>query len=684
MTKKYDYILQESDNDCGIASIMTILLYYKIKVSRESIINELNLSEEGISAYDLIKVGKQYGLKGYGINAKIEKLDNKFFPLISHTIKNKNFYHYIVILENNKKTKTLKIMDPSFGIEEITYEKFNEITTNIFIIFENKNLIKQKDKRFKKVLITLCKSNKNLIYKTLFLSIFFISFSIMYNYYLKIIINSNNINKLLSIFIIFVSISLIKNILDYIKNNTILNLNINIDKTITKNVISHILHLPYKYYKTKKVGEFVTIISDIENFKEIITKIFVLCLIDVFLIFLLLLFISFYNIVYVLIILIFIYIYIIITLKYQYIFNDIFVKLKNKKINYNSNLVSSLNSFDSIKNLNIENKIIKEITSNYKDVLNYDKQYSKKYYKFEIKTNIFTEIFYLLFLFISIYIIRKTGSDLSNIIIFSNFYNIIFSFIKDISDCLVMYKIYQTSVDKILDIIDIKEEKFIETRMDSINKIEFKNVHYKINDKEILSNINLTINNKDHLFIKGKSGIGKSTMMKLLLRYDNLSSGNILIDNIDINSLELSFIRKNITYVSQNENILSNTLDNDLNKINKSQKDKIKACNTVLLNEMFIYNKIDFNLYLEENASNISGGQRKKIILARALLKKSDILILDEVFNEIDVTEERKILKNIYNNYPLLTVIVISHRYNNIDLFNKIFELKEEKNEKNK
>lgn len=678
MTKNYDYVLQETDNDCGISSLQTILLHFGLKTSREKLINELELTNEGVSAYDLIKLGKKYGLNGYGVKGNIEKLNSKLLPVIAHTIKNNNFYHFIVILENNTKNKTLKIMDPSTGIENITYDKFNKITTQIFIVFENKNIEKEKDIRFKKILLEIFHQNKKLIFKTLIFSVIFIILSITYNYYLKIIINSKNFFQIIFILVLFTNVSLFKNIMEYIKNKTTYALNLSIDKKITKKVISHIIHLPYKYYKSKKVGELVTIINDIENFKEIITKVFVLCLIDAFLMIIVLIYISFYSIFYMLILLMFIIFYIFINFKYQYIFNDIYVKIKNKKIKYNSSLVSSLYSFDSIKNLNIETKVIKNIFNSYSEVLYNDKKYNNKYYKYNFYTNLLIDLSYLLLSFFTLMILKKTGKDISYIILLSNFFSIIFNFMTSISDCLVLRKIYQTSIDKVLDVLDVKEEIFNITRLEEIKKLEYKNVSYNIYDKNILNNINLVINSKDHLFIKGKSGIGKSTMMKLLLKYDDVTSGNILIDDVDINALDLSFIRKSITYISQNEALLSDTLKDNLNIVSSNKKDLDKACKTVLLDEMFIDKKINYDLYIEENGSNLSGGQKKKIILARGLLKKSKVLILDEVFNEIDVLEERQILKNIFKNYPNLIIIVISHRYNNIDLFNKIYELKEE------
>ena len=96
-----------------------------------------------------------------------------------------------------------------------------------------------------------------------------------------------------------------------------------------------------------------------------------------------------------------------------------------------------------------------------------------------------------------------------------------------------------------------------------------------------------------------------------------------------------------------------------------------------MINEILEKKKIDEDYFIEENCNNFSGGERKKMIIARALLKVKDILIFDESFNEIDVKEEKIILNNIFKYYPSLTVILISHRKNNVCMFNKVFELRE-------
>ena len=188
----------------------------------------------------------------------------------------------------------------------------------------------------------------------------------------------------------------------------------------------------------------------------------------------------------------------------------------------------------------------------------------------------------------------------------------------------------------------------------------------------ILSNVNLEIKRGDKLFITGDSGCGKSTMMKLLLNYLQPSGGNIYIDNINIKDLSLEFLRSNITYISQNEYLYNDSIINNL-KIVDCSEDDIEMVNKIVGLDKIVS---DLSFVIEENGKNLSGGERKKIIIARALLHFKEVIIFDEAFNEIDIEEERKILENIFKYYPNKIYIMISHRKDNCNMFNKKYELR--------
>lgn len=675
MKKNYDYVLQQNSYDCGIASLITILMYYGIKPSRESIVSKLNKKHGGYTAYDLVKVSKSYGLDAYGIKSNIK--DIKKLPVIAHTIKDKNLFHFIVILEKNKDT--LKVMDPSIGIIDITYEEFSKITTNIFLIFEGLKRKKAKDLRFKREIFGIFKQNKKIIVKTLFLSIIYVGICLLFNYYLSLIIsNKGDFDLLNIILLVFLNISLLKNFISYIRNNLILNLNNKIDKEVTFKLTNHILNLPYEYFISKTTGELVTILEDIENFKEIITKVFILSLVDLILIGIVLIYVSFINLHIALLMLLVIVFILLVTKRYQYSFNDSYLKYKNLKINYSSNLISYITSFETIKNLNISSFVEKLLTDKYNDSLKEDKIYNKKYYNYNLITSLIMDIFYLLVIYISAVIFLNNNGNSINIILFSSIFYMIIGFLSNITESISLYKVYQTSTDRVLDCLEVKKEENSKTNYSLINNISFKNVGYIKNEQTVLKNINLNIRKSEKVYITGESGTGKSSLMKLLLKYFSINEGNILIDDIDIKDIDLSFIRDHVTYIGQNEELFTGTIMDNLKMVSDDFKKIKKVSSITMFDEVLSSSNIDYNYPLEESGYNLSGGERKKLILTRGLLKFKSVLILDEVFNEISIEEERKILKNIFDNYKDKIIIVISHRSSNKDLFDKKFELKRE------
>lgn len=675
MNKNYDYVMQQNTTDCGIASIMTILMYYGIKPSREKIVSKLEKKHDGYTAYDLVKVSKAFGIDSYGIKTDLSNI--KKLPAIAHTVKDKNMFHFIVIFEIDKKKQILKVMDPAEGIKTITFKEFDEVTTNIFLIFEGEKKKKIKDQRFKQEIIKIFQTNKRIIQKALFLSLLYVALSLIFNYYLKTVLTYNNkIDYLYLILIVFLNLAVVKNVIDYTKNKLILKLSTKIDKEITSKVTNHILYLPYEYFISKQAGELVTIIEDIENFKEIVTKIFVLSIVDFILIGIIIIYTCILNIYIGLALLFMILCIYLLTKKYQYIFNDLFVKYKINKISYTSSLINYLTSFETIKNLNISKKVSSILEKKYEKSLETDKKYNKQNYKYNFHISIFIDLFYVFFIFFAGYISFFNRIEFLDIVLFSSIFYLVIGLLSNITESIALYKVYNTSIDRVLDCLEVKKEVFTKPKFEKINKIVFKDIKYEKNYKTVLSNVNLTINKGDKVYITGESGLGKSTLMKLLLRYYTQTEGKILIDNINICDLDLSFIRENITYIGQNEELFPGSIISNLKLVEEDLKKIKSALSLTLLDKFLENNNIDLNYVIEEGGVNLSGGERKKIILTRGLLHFKNVLILDEVFNEISPLEEKIILKNIFMKYPDKTIIMISHRSDNKNLFNKKYQLK--------
>lgn len=667
MSKKYDYVLGDNHYDCGIASIMTILMHYGLNPSREEIIEKLGKKDDGFSAYDLVKISKSYNIDSYGIRTDISKI--KKFPVIAHTIKDKNMYHFIVIFETS--LKGIRIMDPSEGIKTISYKEFNSMTTGIFLVFNGNKNKKEHDNRFKQELKKLLCSNKTLVIKTIILSVIYAVLSLLFNYYLKIILSSNTYKDTLIILLLFINLVLFKNSIKYLKNRLVLNLNLKIDKDITKKVFDHIFYLPYKYFIYKTTGELITIIEDTENFKKIVTNVFVLSFVDMLLVIVIVLYMCFINIYMALFLLVVICTSIYISIKHQQIFKDIFLRSKRLRINYTSSLINYFTSYETIKNLNISPKIIDVLQNKYYQKLKLSKLYEKKYYSFDYIYSLTTDFLYIMFVFISYFILIKLNLSLLNVVLFSSVFYLVLSFLSSVAEGISFYGVNKVCISRVLDLLDVEKEIFKENNFSTLNSVSYHHVYYN----NLLSDINLKFRKRDRVYITGESGIGKSTLMKMLTRYYSDYEGRILIDNIDIKNVSLNFIRNHITYIGQNETLFPGSILDNL-KIVEPNIEVIKKVSKITLLDKFIKdNKIDYNYPISEEGDNLSGGERKKLILTRGLLHFKSMIILDEVFNEISLLEERQILQNIFNKYPDKIIIVVSHRNSNLDLYNKKFEI---------
>jgi len=178
-----------------------------------------------------------------------------------------------------------------------------------------------------------------------------------------------------------------------------------------------------------------------------------------------------------------------------------------------------------------------------------------------------------------------------------------------------------------------------------------------------LKNLNIKIKPREHVFLKGPSGSGKSTICKLIYKLLKESSGNILIGGVSISDYSLSSIRNEITYVSQNENIFTNTIrENIIFNREIELKEFDKVCKICKLDSIVAKRPLRYECLISDDTNYLSGGEKQRIILARALLKESKILLLDEALSEVDYKLEKEIINNILDNYKDKTIIYVSHK----------------------
>ena len=200
--------------------------------------------------------------------------------------------------------------------------------------------------------------------------------------------------------------------------------------------------------------------------------------------------------------------------------------------------------------------------------------------------------------------------------------------------------------------------------MDIKGNIRFEGVYFSYNQKLILKNITFDIKSGMKVVIVGETGAGKSTIASLLLRFYEPERGVITIDGIDIRQIKLKSLRRNISYVSQDVFLFSDTIKENikLGKRDAKEDEIINAAKLACAHEFISKLPNGYDTEVGERGIKLSGGERQRIALARAILKNAPILILDEATSNLDRKTEEKLLKSIEEITKNKTVLIIAHR----------------------
>ena len=676
-------VRQNGFKDCGPSCLLSIMRYYGCEASHEEVAYILKTSNDGTNAFNIINGARSFGFDGYGIHYSYDEIVNNkvSFPIICHILKN-NMYHFIVVYSVNKDK--LIVMDPSSEISKLSKEEFKKVYLNTsIVIYPVKKFQKiTKHQELFSYLLEYIKLNKNSAYKTIIFSIIAILLGILSNYYIMLCIDyilpnytHSNFIKLTLFFIIIIQM---KNLFTFFKGKYLINIEKSISIKMNNDLIVKVFNLPYYFFKSKSTGEVMSRINDFKSFKNILIDLISNTFINIILVFISMIVLLFISTKLFFINFIGIVLYFIIIMLYRNVFLRKTENVLISEGNYNKLLHENICGYETNKNINMINDSIKNI-----EIGNI--KYSNSIYSYENSLNnqiLLKEIVINTIYIISIYFgIKYINNGTLTLGEFTLFNSVIYYFsdpIKEILDLEPNINYIKNIYNRINDLLIMKSNNQNDVCIDSIKgDIVIDNLSYSHDGiNNTFNNVCMNIKYGSKFLIYGNSGIGKSTIMKIILKYLNEYKGDIYIGNINLKDINSETISNNMTYVSQKSFIFNDTLKNNIIcDRNISMNDYEKVINICNLLDFRNSKPLRNNFLIEDDGFNISGGERQKIILARSLLKESNYIILDEALSEVGILEEKIIINKIFKHYKDKTIIYISHKPEIINMFESKFKL---------
>jgi len=285
---------------------------------------------------------------------------------------------------------------------------------------------------------------------------------------------------------------------------------------------------------------------------------------------------------------------------------------------------------------------------------------------------------------ITIIFTAKYLNNIDNMMTFILHNKILYENVKSLINFKSEFVKCREPYNRIINILDsnLKYNGYYIPKKDIIGDISFNNITFKYSsaDKPILKNFNLKIKHGEKIAITGKSGSGKSTIVKLLIGILELDSGNILIDDVNIINYDNIWLKKRIGYVAQDTILFTDTIANNIayGINNVSENDIIRAAKQANAHEFIskLPNKYQ-TLIQGTELTSLSGGQRQRISIARALIRKPQIIIFDEATSSLDPECEELVQNAIRECYKTQnsTMIIIAHKKSAINIADKIYNL---------
>ena len=670
------FVPQIDMRDCGVAALASLARYYGSDYSLAHLRELAKTTKEGTTALGLVEAAKKIGFETRAIQADMSLFDMEDvpYPFIAHVNKEGKLQHYYVVYKNTKNSLIIGDPDPSVKLTKMSKERFEEEWTGV-ALFMGPEPSYQPHKEKKNGLwdfLPLIFKQKSLIAHIVMASLLVTLINVLGSYYLQGILDEyipNQMKSTLGIISIGLVITyILQQMMTFARDYllTILSQRLTIDVILS--YIRHIFELPMSFFATRRTGEVTSRFSDANSIIDALASTILSLFLDFSILLIIggVLLVQNPNLFW--LVLCSVPVYTVIVFAFMKPFEKMNHHVMQTNAMVSSAIIEDINGIETIKSLTSEETRYQKIDSEFVDYLDNSFRLSKlSILQTSLKQGA-QLILNVLILWTGAQLVMGNTISIGQLITFNMLLSYFTNPLENIINLqtkLQSAKVANTRLNEVY-LVESEFEHSDNAFQEAIigGDIIVTDLSYKYGfGRDTLTDIELTIKQGEKVSFVGVSGSGKTTLAKLLVNFYQPYQGNISLNGQNIDRLDKKALRRHINYLPQQSYIFSGSILENLTlgaARDTTQEDILRACDIAEIRQDIEAMPMGFQTELSDGAG-LSGGQKQRIALARALLTKAPVLILDEATSGLDVLTEKKVIDNLLQ-LTDKTIIFVAHR----------------------
>lgn len=670
-----EYTQEVKKIDTGLACFAIMASFFEKPISLDPIKHKYDRQDSNFEECELLQLAKEFSFKARFIETKWERLGKTNLPAIAQS-KDGSYF----ILGKCDGDKVL-IQDPANGNrpQVLSKDEFLEQWNGRLLMMTCREFINGKNRKFDvswfiPALVKYRRLFGEVILASFFLQLFALVSPLLFQVVIDKVLVNRGLSSLDVLMVALICISVFETLLGALRTYTFSHTTTRVDVELGASLFRHLIRLPLSYFGVRKVGDTVARVHELENIRNFLTGSTLTLIIDFFFTIIFFTVMFFYSTTLTLIVLLSIPVYVVLSLFFTPLLRSRIDERFRRGSENQCFLVEAVSGVETVKSLAVEPQMQRR----------WEQQlaaYVGSSFRAQHINNIagqgvqlIQKITMALTLWIGAGLVMKGELSVGQLIAFNMLSGRVTQPILRLASLWQNFQQAKVSIEKLSDILNTPSEVGATLSKGSMPEIKgnvgFKDITFRYvpNGPEILKKMSFTVKAGQKIGFVGPSGSGKSTVTKLIQRLYVPESGKVLIDGIDISTVDTAWLRRQIGVVLQENYLFNKSVRENIALTNPAiSMDKIIAAAKLAGAHEFITELADgYDTIIEERGSSLSGGQRQRIAIARALVNNPRILIFDEATSALDYESERIIQQNMASICKGRTVFMIAHRLSTV------------------